>query len=428
MAIALGAAGCSNSHHATAPAIYASIVISGPDTINVGGSSLFTAFVLGTAGDTVVAPTLTWTSSVPSAAAIDANGLVHGVGEGDVVITARGGGAVSNAFHLDVYPGPGWLDQSANLASVQSLHGVAFVNAREGLAVGDLGTIVHTTDAGRTWTPMVSNSTGYTLNGVAFVTPTRAIVVGSAGRVLTGGGTGSWLPLAVDSDGGRGLNAVYFQDASRGWIVGNAGLILRTTNGGGSWTRVTPAASTVDLESVWFPRWTGGGTPPAEPYGRGWAVGAAGTILGSTDFGRTWHIVAAFNDHLYGVVRQDEFNAIAVGHNNRILTSFDQADTVAWQASPSALPSPFTNLEAVAWPTPAVAPGPAWAVGKRADTAIPVVLRTDDGGTSWISQPLPGSAPLSNNGLESVWFVDSQHGWAVGSRGLVLHTVTGGQP
>jgi photosystem II stability/assembly factor-like uncharacterized protein len=117
-----------------------------------------------------------------------------------------------------------------------------------------------------------------------------------------------------------------------------------------------------------------------------------------------------------------------VGHNNRILTTFDQADTATWQASPSALPSPFTNLEAVAWPTPVFAPGSAWAVGKRADTAIPVVLWTNDGGTTWLNQALPGTAPLSGNGLESVVFVDQVHGWAVGSHGLVLHTVTGGQP
>ena len=99
-----------------------------------------------------------------------------------------------------------------------------------------------------------------------------------------------------------------------------------------------------------------------------------------------------------------------------------------WQASPSTLPSPFTNLEAVAWPVPAAAPGPAWAVGKRADSGLPVILRSDDAGTSWIDQALPAGAPLSGNGLESVWFVDGLHGWAVGAHGLVLHTVTGGRP
>jgi len=298
LALAAGAVGCSSDHHATAPAIYSSIVITGPDTIAVGNSALFQALVIGTAGDTVAAPALTWSSSLPAAARVDPNGLVHGVGEGDVVIHARGGGIASNPRHVDIYPGPGWLDQSANLATVQNLHGVAFVNVREGWAVGDLGTVFHNTEAGVTWTQQASNSTGYTLNAVAFASAAHGVIVGSAGRVLTGGPAG-WLPLSgVDTDNLKALNAVYFQDAQRGWIVGNAGLILRTTNGGATWKRIVPTSTTVDLEAVWFPRWTGGGTPPAEPYGRGWAVGGAGTILGSTDFGQTWHVAAAFNDHL----------------------------------------------------------------------------------------------------------------------------------
>lgn len=426
--LALGLGGCSKSSQPTAPgAIYSSIVISGPDTVLVGGNVTFTATVVDTGGNVVASPALTWTSSIPAAASINNAGHVIGLGEGDVTIQARGGGASSNVRPLDVYPGPGWVDQSANLNDTRDLNGVAFVSAREGWAVGATGLIVHTIDAGKTWAVVNGNSTSYTLNAVAFSSPTRGVIVGSIGRVLVLN-NGTWSAITTDTGGLQGLNGVYFQDAFRGWIVGNAGLILRTTNGGASWTRVLPAPTAVDLQSVSFPRWTGGGTPPAEPYGRGWAVGAGGTIVGSTDFGQTWHTVAAFNDHLYGVARRDEFNAIAVGHNNRIVTTIDQADTAAWQASPSVLPSPFTNLQSVAWPAQALLPGSAWAVGKRADSAIPVALWTSDGGTSWIDQPLPGSAPLSGNGLTSVFFVDDQHGWAVGTHGLVLHTVTGGRP
>jgi len=426
--LALVGAGCSKNKPTGPGAIYSSIVIAGPDTVAVGGNGQFTATVIDTGGNPVASPNLTWTSSIPAAATINNAGHVQGVGEGDVTIQARGGGASSNVLALDVYPGPGWLDQSAKLNTVTDLNGVAFTSAREGWAVGALGLLVHTTDAGKTWLPVASNSTGYTLNAIAFASPTRGIIVGSAGRILVGQ-SGTWTPLTgVDTDNLRALNGVYFQDAFHGWIVGNAGLILRTVNGGASWTRVLPAATNVDLESVYFPAWKNGGTPPTDPYGRGWAVGATGTILGSTDFGQTWHEVASFNDHLYGVARLSEFEAIAVGHNNRILTTFNQADSAAWQASPSILPSPFTNLEAVAWPVPAVSPGSAWAVGKRSDKAIPVVLWTTDGGTSWTDQPLPGAAPLSGNGLTSVSFVDQQHGWAVGTHGLVLHTVTGGRP
>ena len=52
---------------------------------------------------------------------------------------------------------------------------------------------------------------------------------------------------------------------------------------------------------------------------------------------------------------------------------------------------------------------------------------SDDGGGTWTPQFLPGSAPLTGNALEDVYFLDDNHGWAVGGQGLILHTATGGR-
>src|SRR5438552_3742544 len=106
--------GCSKSKPTAPGAIYSSIVIAGPDTIAVGATGLFTATVIDTGGNPVVSPNLTWSSTLPAAASVNNAGAAQGVGEGDVLIQARGGGATSNVLALDVYPGPGWLDQSAN--------------------------------------------------------------------------------------------------------------------------------------------------------------------------------------------------------------------------------------------------------------------------------------------------------------------------
>ena len=94
--------------------------------------------------------------------------------------------------------GRGWVDQSAAVSTLLELNGVHFVNARTGWIVGAQGTILHTDDAGGTWTPQVSNSTGYTLEAVAFVSPSIGVVVGSAGRILrTTNGGATWTALAV---------------------------------------------------------------------------------------------------------------------------------------------------------------------------------------------------------------------------------------
>ncbi len=427
---ALVAAGCSKDSTPTGPApIYSSITISGVDTLLVGQNAGFTAVVLDTAGQVVASPQLTWTTTSSAIASVNNAGVVGGASEGDATIRASGGGVSSNDWPVAVIQGRGWVDQSGAVATLVDLHGVHFVSPRQGWVVGAQGTILHTTDAGGTWTAQVSNATSFTLHAVAFTSPTNGIVVGTAGVILrtTNGGATWTRMLAVDTGGGLGLNDVRFQDDVRGWIVGNSGIILRTTNGGASWVRVLPGVTSSDLESVSFPRSSIAGTPPADPYGRGWAVGASGTILGSSDFGQSWRIVTPFitTDALLGVARRSTAAAIAVGWNNRVATTAASADTATW--SLAAGPTPFSTLYAVSWPEATPLPGSAWAVGRRPDLAQPVVLFSLDAGQSWLAQVLPATAPLAGKRLDDVFFLDDRRGWAVGTQGLILHTATGGR-
>jgi photosystem II stability/assembly factor-like uncharacterized protein len=424
-ALALAAFGCSKDDSPVGPApTYSSITIIGADTVLVGATVVFTAVVLDTAGQVVASPQLTWSTTSSAIATVNNAGTATGRSEGDAAVWATGGGQVSAPSLLAVIQGRGWVDQSGAVATLATLRGVHFVSPRSGWIVGDQGTILRTADAGGTWTPQVSNSTGYTLTAVAFATTTIGTVVGSAGRILrtTNGGT-TWVPLiAVDTNGGKGLNDVYFQDEDRGWIVGNGGLVLRTSNGGATWTRVLPAVTSNDLERVSFPYWGAAGPPPDEPYARGWIVGGAGTILTSDDYGQSWRIVTPFvtTDPLFGVARTSTADAIAVGSNNRVARTTASADTALWSLAPA--PTPFSNLAAVSWPGAS-----AFAVGRRTDIAQPVVLESVDGGQGWSVQELPSAAPLAGKGLEDVFFLDGQRGWAVGTQGLVLHTATGGR-
>ncbi|MEP7028425.1 MAG: YCF48-related protein [Candidatus Eisenbacteria bacterium] len=420
--------GCSDSKPLGPPPIYSSIVISGPDTVLIGGSVTFSATVIDTGGNPVASPGLTFSTSASGVASINNAGVAQGVSEGDVTVRATGGGIQSNALPLAVLQGYGWVDQSSAVPTVQTLRGVFFASNREGWAVGNLGTILHTANAGKNWSTQVSNSTGYTLEAVGFLSPSIGVVVGSAGRVLrtVNGGT-NWSVVAVDASG-SGLNDVVFQDANRGWIVGNGGVILRTINGGATWTRVLPNATVLDLESVAFPPYNLGGNPPADPYGRGWIVGAGGTILTSSDFGSSWRLVSPFvtSDGLLGVTRRSKVDAVAVGSNDRVLNTFASGDSARWQLA--GVPAPLANLTAVSWSPESAAPGHVWAVGKQsAGPAQAIVFHSTDGGGSWAAQALPGSAPLSGNGLEDVFFLDDRRGWAVGEQGLVLHTATGGR-
>ena len=111
-------------------------------------------------------------------------------------------------------------------------------------------------------------------------------------RLLATGGLGAALCLAAllaasgawaaagwspqSSGTSTDLSAVAFTDATDGWAVGAAGTILRTTDGGLSWTtQASSAPAANDLNGV----------AVATDGLRGSAVGAAGTVLRTLDGG-----------------------------------------------------------------------------------------------------------------------------------------------
>jgi len=91
-------------------------------------------------------------------------------------------------------------------------------------------------------------------------------VVGNLGTILkTTDGGNTWIPKTSDTF--VDLEGVYFIDSNLGWIVGEGGLILATSDGGNTWT---PESSEVtsELASVFF-----------VDSANGYAVGANGVIL-----------------------------------------------------------------------------------------------------------------------------------------------------
>jgi|GEM_PF-3029171 len=102
----------------------------------------------------------------------------------------------------------------------------------------------------------------------------------------------------------------------------------------------------------------------------GWVVGGGGSILRTTDRGKTW----------------------AVMNPTRSVTS--------------------TDLLGLAFPVL----NQIWAVGENG-----VIVHTKDGGVSWEKQN--SKTPLR---LERVWFVDAFHGWAAAHLGAVPRTSSGG--
>jgi hypothetical protein len=109
-----------------------------------------------------------------------------------------------------------------------------------GFAVGDMGTIIKTTDGGATWT-LCFSGTQQPLNSVVFTNDHYGYAAGENGTILTTiDGGSSWV---IDPSGTTNiLYSMVFTGPTTGYAVGDGGTIINTTSGGTDFTG-NPAAS-----------------------------------------------------------------------------------------------------------------------------------------------------------------------------------------
>jgi photosystem II stability/assembly factor-like uncharacterized protein len=197
------------------------------------------------------------------------------------------------------------------------LYAVKLASGGRAWAVGAFGTILHSTDGGRTWSRQAAPTTE-PLFGVDVLDDHHGWIVGRAGLVLAttdGGATwqqqssstekhlfdvdfvdekfgcavGDWGAIVLTTDGGLTwkahelkqdviLNGVSLLDRNRGWIVGEAGMVLSTDDGGVTWVR-----HDVGVNKTFF------GVHFANER-RGWVVGIDALILATDDGGATWRV------------------------------------------------------------------------------------------------------------------------------------------
>ncbi len=166
----------------------------------------------------------------------------------------------------------------------------------------------------------------------------------------------------VTSGTSNDLTAVHFVDANTGWAVGASGTILKTTDGGVTWTAQTSGVST-NIQDVKF---------SGASSSTGIAVGSSGLILRTTD-------------------------------------------AVTWQSMNNA--GDTNSLFGLSW---SVSTGVVWAVGQSG-----TVRKSIDSGSGWSDANPNGDIPAAQN-LRSIFFVNSTTGIVVGDGGTLYRTVNGG--
>jgi photosystem II stability/assembly factor-like uncharacterized protein len=238
-----------------------------------------------------------------------------------------------------------------------------------GLAVGDGGLILRTTDGGQSWSEVGSNTTsdlrtvalgdgglafaagfslalrsidgGATWNpvdagdvhflGSAAIGTNLAWLVGAGGvvRATTDGGS-TWKSQSSGTT--QDLRGVFFISASRGWIAGTGSTLLYTDDGGSTWIPRS-AGIGASLNSLHF-------VSPST----GWVVGSGGAILRTEDAGLSWVAESSFNvDELLDVSFSGAGQGCAVGIVCTVLLRSSPATAVIDAARPQ---GPVVRLRA----------------------------------------------------------------------------------
>lgn len=222
-----------------------------------------------------------------------------------------------------------------------NLMDVSFCDAACGWAVGQYGTILHSTDGGKSWSYQKSACENDLL-GVCAIGPQQACAVGNRGTVLmTADGGGSWKP--VDLGVSCLLTDVTFTSGSEGWIVGEFESIYHSIDGGATWKLVNGGEpAEIDFSQIGEDELVGDDFGMEEVVYTlksvlflnprlGWAVGEYGTVVKTTDGGATWQKQHSGTEHsLTDVDFLNETFGFAVGLDGTIIRTTDGGTT--WSA------------------------------------------------------------------------------------------------
>jgi photosystem II stability/assembly factor-like uncharacterized protein len=125
-----------------------------------------------------------------------------------------------------------------SIGSFSPFNGVHFIDVTYGMAVGEQGTIVKTTDGGSNWLQLNSNILD-DLYEVQIINEMNVYVIGFNSFLNTSNGGTTWNDAwGVDTINTLNFGGLYFSGALRGWVVGHE--IFYTSNGGNIWSTQLP--------------------------------------------------------------------------------------------------------------------------------------------------------------------------------------------
>ena len=285
---------------------------------------------------------------------------------------------------------------------------VDMLNNTHGLIAGSDGVILRTTNGGATWEERESGTT-LDIIAVDYVDVNTAVVVGRDGFIARTEDAGAtWVHQSQSTS--LNFTGVHFLDALTGFVVGDGGITVRTTDGGATWTSsnvIGPSLPTFTLHDV-----------VVLNDRLVVAVGDAGHIATSLDFGSSWLsttvslslLCGTSNPSLVAVAFADESEGWAVGNCGAVVRT--TSGGVTWKAVPTIAAQLAVELRGVSSP----GPGRVFVVGDDA-----FVMAQAATGEPWQLQTV-----RNFNDIYDVSFPSENTGTLIGAFGTIMRTVTGG--
>jgi photosystem II stability/assembly factor-like uncharacterized protein len=270
------------------------------------------------------------------------------------------------------------------------------------------------------------------------------VLIGGNGDSPSGNGdmveAGNWLDIssniqAVTAKSEYGIHSygdVFFVDENEGWVVSNSiGEIYHTTDGGETWEVQT---TEYDTSAIWM-----------LDKNEGYAGGAQGRVYRTTDGGKNWNAIGSIGNTLADIsfapaggtgyccghdgniwsVDSTGVHRMTSGINGDLYSlSFPVISEEGWVCGGGILchytggswtldqTNPSGNYNGICF----VESNKGWAVGSK-------IIQTVDG-QNWALQTNPDHA--NDRGMNDVFFSNSNEGWIIGERGLIMHTTNGG--
>jgi photosystem II stability/assembly factor-like uncharacterized protein len=265
--------------------------------------------------------------------------------------------------------------------------------------------------------PPITTSQPAILTSIAFLDDLHGWSVGEGGTILrTTDGGRTWKTVVLKDD--PELESVFFRTVQEGWATGSLqgqAVIYRTGDGGRTWRLEKKVVDFVpsSITRIWFAN-----------QDDGWAVGVGeqegeryGLVFHTDDGGNHWNVrysekgTAMFVDAHF----LDERN-IWIVSADRVLRTKDGGQHWDIEHLPAQDPKDiFFELDFTS-------PVDGWVVGGMYTGQV---LHTRDGGESWIAMPLPpDSHPYY---ISCVRFRSASEGWVGATEGVILSTTNGGQ-